>query len=76
MKTYFAVDDACVNLQHTCSDVGVCVMQMFLQCVKEAVSVSFTRLVQPITTQHPHEDLSQQLANSNAHCVALEKKKV
>lgn len=72
-KTYFAVDDACVNLQHTCPDMRMCVMQMFLQCVKEAVTVSFTGLVQPVTTQDPYKDLTQHLTHSNTHCVALEK---
>lgn len=72
IRTYFAVDNACVDLQHTSPDVRMRVMKMFLQCVKEAVPVGFTRFVQPVTTQDPHKDLSQHLTHSNAHCVTLE----
>lgn len=44
-QTYFAIDDACVDLQYTCSDMRVRVMQMLLQCVKETVTVSSTGLI-------------------------------
>ena len=70
-KTYFAVDDARVDLKHTRPDVRVCVMQMFLQYVEEAVAVSFARVIEPITTQDTHKDLPQHLTDCNTHCVAL-----
>ncbi|TNN51908.1 hypothetical protein EYF80_037879 [Liparis tanakae] len=40
--------------------------------VKEAVAVSFTGIVEPVTTQDPHKDLSQYLTHGHAHRVALE----
>lgn len=51
--------------------MGVCVMQMLLQRVKESVAVSFTGLIEAVTTQDAHKDLSEDLTHSDTHRVAL-----
>lgn len=50
----------------------VCVVQVFLQCVKAAVAVGFTGLIQPVSTQDPHKDLSKHLTHSYTHTGALD----
>lgn len=49
---------------------------MLLQDVKEAVTVSFTRFVKPITAKDLYEDLAQQFTHCNTHCVALENEEI